>query len=76
MLPPLTATVPCEAAVVPVTDSASPSTSVSFANTLIVTGVSSAVVAESLLATGASLTPTTVMSTVAVADPPCPSLIV
>jgi hypothetical protein len=51
----------------------SPSTSLSLAKTSIVTGVSSGVLARSLLATGASLTGTIVSITVAVSVAPLPS---
>ncbi len=53
-----------------------PSASVSLASTAIVTAWSSTVVAESFTATGALLTFVTVTLTVAVAEPPWPSLIV
>ena len=54
----------------------SPSSSVSLVKTATVTGVSSLVVATSLVATGGSLTGSTVTVTVAVDVPPLPSLIV
>src|SRR5262249_61404840 len=60
-----------------VTLKGSPSTSESLVSSelaAITRGVSSAVVAESLTATGASLTALTVTLTVAVAVPPLPSL--
>ncbi|RJR93347.1 hypothetical protein CS559_04284 [Dickeya solani] len=63
-------------AVAAVTVSGLPSTSLSFARTSTVTGVSSAVVALSLPVTGASFTAVTVMVSVPVATPPAPSLTV
>ncbi len=58
------------------TDSVSPSASVSFDRTAIVTAVFSAVVAESLTATGASFTLVTVIVTVATFEAAAPSLAV
>ena len=60
----------------PVTDSVSPSGSVSFARTAIVMAVSSGVVLVSFTATGPSFTLATITLTVAVALPFCPSPIV
>ena len=72
----LTVPVPWVGAVTLLTDSVSPSRSLSFDKTAIVAAVSSAVVAVSLTATGPSLTVVTVTFTVAVAVPPLPSLTV
>ena len=55
------------------TVSASPSSSLSFASTAIVAGVSSAVVAVSLPATGGSLTAVIVIATVATFESARPS---
>ena len=65
----LTTMVPCEAGPTAAMASGSPSTSTSLLNTSIVTGVSSAVVAESPIATGASFTDATDIATFAVAVP-------
>ena len=65
--------VPWPGVLVAVIESASPSTSVSFATTLIATGVSSGVVAESLTATGGSLTAAIVIVTVATFESSAPS---
>ena len=54
----------------------SPSTSQSFCSTLTVTGLSSAVVALSVPAVGASFTAATVTVSCPFADPPFPSLTV
>ena len=59
-----------------VTESASPSRSVSFNRTAIVAAVSSAVVAVSATPTGASFTPATVIVTVATFETAAPSLAV
>ena len=59
--------VPCAGTVTALTDSVSPSRSLSFVSTVMLTAVSSTVVAVSLTATGPSLTPVTVTVTVAVA---------
>jgi hypothetical protein len=58
-----------------VMESASPSTSVSFASTGTATAVSSLVVAESFTATGASFTAVMVTVSTAESVPPFPSLI-
>ena len=68
--------VPCAGMVTLATDSVPPSASLSFARTAIVAAVSSAVVAASSFATGASLTLVIVTLTVAVAVPPWPSVTV
>ena len=73
----LTAAVPCAGARRrALTVSVSPSRSVSFARTAMLTAVSSAVVAASSTATGPSFDGVTVTLTVAVAVPPLPSPIV
>ena len=78
-LPLLSATVPWLAPPTPVIDSALPSTSESLPSRVageITSGVSSAAVTESVVATGPSLTAVTLTLTVAVAVPPWPSLTV
>ena len=72
----LATAVPCAGMLTPVTDSVSPSRSLSFASTTTVAAVSSAVVAASLAATGASLTALTVIVTVATFETAVPSLAV
>ncbi len=75
--PPATiATLPLAPWVTALTVSVSPSRSLSFVSTLTVTAVSSAVVAVSLFATGASFTAITVIVTVATCELALPSLAV